>query len=400
MSHPEWEEGFSFEILAQDPHSHARLGRLTTPHGVIYTPAFMPVGTYGAVKGIAPTELVEAGAQIILANALHLEFRPGAEVVARLGGLHQLMGWRGPILTDSGGFQTFSLTSLSKLKGDGMDIRSPVEGTTHRITPESLIAIQRQLGTDFMMPLDLCAAGDSDYRTFEQALRLTQDWAVRSQQAFQQSEPQHGNPQALFGIAQGGTHEVLRQQAMAHLIELDFFGYAIGGLAVGESSADRWQIVEVCQQRLPANKPRYLMGVGTPDDLQQAISLGMDLFDCVLPTRNGRKGSLFTTTGKMNLRNASFREDTRPLEAGCTCLACRPQLDGRPTFSRGAIRHLLTCRDPLGARLGAGHNLTFYLRLMTRARQNLTPRVGGLPEISDSILAAASSAPGLITKQE
>jgi queuine tRNA-ribosyltransferase len=363
-SWPEWQDGFSFEILAEDPASRARLGKLTTPHGVIFTPAFMPVGTYGAVKGISPEELQEAGAQIILSNALHLEFRPGSQIVRKLGGLHQLMGWSGPILTDSGGFQTFSLASLMKRRAEGLEIRSPVEGSKHLITPEKVIEIQRNLGTDFMMPLDICAPGDADRSTVVKALDQTTAWAKATRQAYDESEPLYGKAQAVFGIVQGGTHEDLRAEAVQQLLEIGFFAYAMGGLAVGESPADRWRAVELCDRLIPKENLRYLMGVGTPEDLDNAVSRGVDLFDCVLPTRNGRKGSIFTKAGKINLRNSTFREDDRPLEDDCTCYACRRRADGRPAFSRGAIRHLLSCSEVLGSRLGVLHNLTFFLKVL------------------------------------
>jgi queuine tRNA-ribosyltransferase len=371
MTRAEWQDGFSFEVLAEDPASHARLGRLTTPRGVVHTPAFMPVGTYGAVKGIAPEELQDTGAQIILSNALHLEFRPGSEIVRKLGGLHRLMGWSGPILTDSGGFQTFSLASMMKKRDDGLEIRSPVEGSKHLITPEKVIGIQRNLGTDFMMPLDVCAPGDADRRTVEKDLERTQIWAVRTRQAYDQSEGFYERPQAIFGIIQGGIYDDLRVQAVEQLAEIGFFAYAMGGLAVGESAADRWRVVELCDRLIPKDKLRYLMGVGTPEDLDNAVARGVDLFDCVMPTRNGRKGSLFTKAGKINLRNSAFREDDRPIEEDCDCCACRPAEDGRPRFSRGTIRHLLSCGEVLGSRLGALHNLAFYQRVLARWRERI-----------------------------
>jgi len=371
MNRTEWQAGFKFEILAEDPLSRARLGRLTTPHGVLFTPAFMPVGTYGAVKGISPDELSAAGADIILSNALHLEFRPGSETVARLGGLHRLMGWRGPILTDSGGFQTYSLAELARQRDDAIEMRSPVNGSKLHLTPEKVVEIQRNLGTDFMMPLDLCAPGRADRATVVKALDQTQRWAQRTREEYDRTAPRHGFPQAPFGIVQGGVHEDLREQAARGLLDTGFFAYALGGLAVGESREDRRRIVAFCDGLLPRDHLRYLMGVGTPEDLEEAVSLGVDLFDCVMPTRNGRKGSVFVREGKINLRNAAFREDPRAIAEDCPCYACRRQPDGLPRFSRGAIRHLLSAGDPLGARLGALHNLTFYLRLMTDLRDRI-----------------------------
>jgi len=374
MSRVEWETGFSFEILAEDPHSQARLGRLTTPHGVIHTPAFMPVGTYGAVKGISPDELICSGAEIILANALHLEFRPGSETVKNLGGLHRLMGWAGPILTDSGGFQTYSLSRLTRQNDQGIEVRSPIDGSKHQLTPEKVIEIQRRLGSDIMMPLDLCAPGASDREVSEKAMMQTVEWAERSRAAFDRSDPEHGFQQALFGIVQGGVHEDLRKIAIESLLQIGLYGYAIGGLAVGESKEDTWRIINFCNALLPENRLRYVMGIGTPEDLQIAISLGVDLFDCALPTRNGRKGSLFIKEGKINLRNAAFKNDSRPIAEGCPCSACHVQDGGHSKFSRGAVRHLLISGDPLGARLGALHNLTFFLQHLAQIRADIEKR--------------------------
>mgnify|MGYP005834475007 CR=1 FL=1 len=374
MKIAEWSSGFGFQILAEDPDSGARVGLLTTPHGIIQTPAFMPVGTYGAVKGIAPYELQAAGAEIILANALHLEFRPGSETIRRLGGLHRVMNWDNPILTDSGGFQTYSLRGIIRRLENGIIIKSPVNGAAHSITSEKVIEIQRNLGTDFIMPLDLCPPGQTDRRASLDALHRTLVWAKTSKLHYERTEPLHGNPQALFGIIQGGIYDDLRRNAMEELLKIGFFGYAIGGLAVGEDVADRWRIVKFCCDALPREQPRYLMGVGTPEDLKTAVSCGIDLFDCVLPTRNGRKGSLFTTDGKINLRNASFREDAMSIQEDCGCAACNPRDDGVPRFSRGAIRHLLTVGDPLGMRLGALHNLTFYFRLLRQIRTDILER--------------------------
>ncbi|TKJ41776.1 tRNA guanosine(34) transglycosylase Tgt [candidate division LCP-89 bacterium B3_LCP] len=371
MNISEWSEGFQFEVLAADPNSRARLGKLTTPHGVIYTPAFMPVGTYGAVKGITPDELRDAGADIVLANALHLEFRPGSSVVSDLGGIHRLMNWDGPILTDSGGFQTFSLKRLIQQDDDGVTVQSPVDGSKHALNPAKVIEIQRKLGTDFIMPLDICAPGQADRQTVRCALDTTLKWAVESKKAYQETKPVHGKPQALFGIVQGGVHEDLRQEAINSLLDIGFFAYAIGGLAVGESKEDTWNTVELCTGKLPDNTIRYMMGTGTPEDLHKAVSLGIDLFDCVIPTRNGRKGSVFTKNDKLNLRNASFRSDVNPIEDGCNCYSCKQGIDNRPAFSRGTIRHLIMSGDPLGARLGALHNLTFYLNQMNNMRVKL-----------------------------
>lgn len=384
MSRTEWEDGFEFAVLNRDPNTRARLGRLKTPHGTIHTPAFMPVGTYGAVKGISPQELDEAGAQIVLSNALHLEFRPGSDIVAKLGGLHRMMGWNGPILTDSGGFQTYSLSKLMRQNEAGIKVKSPINGSEYDFTPERVVQIQRRLDTDFMMPLDVCPPGDSDHKIAAEAVETTLSWALKSKETYKNSKPEHGEPQALFGIVQGGTFEDLRLRAIASLQEIGFFAYALGGLAVGEAKENTWRTVQFCDEHLPEDRLRYLMGAGTPEDLRKAISLGMDLFDCVLPTRNGRKGSLFVNEGKINLRNAGFKDDPGPIDDACTCHACRLNDDGHPRFSRGAVRHLLYTGDPLGARLGALHNLTHYLELFARIRRDLEQKVqepnGPVPE--------------------
>jgi len=371
MTTPEWIDGFKFEVLVEDPESKARLGKLTTPHGVVFTPAFMPVGTYGAVKGILPEVLQNAGAEILLSNALHLEFRPGSETVAKLGGIHKLMGWDGPILTDSGGFQTYSLAELIKQKDEGIEVRAPIDGTKHLLTPARVIQIQRNLGTDFMMPLDVCAPGQAERKDVEHALTTTLAWATQSKQAFLASEAVHGQPQALFGIVQGGTHEDLRRQAAESLLEIDFFAYAVGGLAVGESKEDTWRIINYCTDIIPTDKIRYMMGTGTPEDLDTAISLGIDLFDCVMPTRNGRKGTVFVNGGKLNLRNAAFKDDPTPIEYGCSCYACQKNDHGTPRYSRGAIRHFLNVGEVLGMQLGALHNLTFYLNRLVKIKERL-----------------------------
>jgi queuine tRNA-ribosyltransferase len=251
-----------------------------------------------------------------------------------------------------------------KWREEGLEIRSPVEGSKHLITPEKVIEIQRNLGPDFIMPLDICAPGDANRGAVIKALNQTTTWAKATRQAYDRSQPLHGKVQAVFGIVQGGTHEDLRTEAVQQLLEIGFFAYALGGLAVGESSADRWRIVELCDRLIPRENLRYLMGVGTPEDLNNAVCRGVDLFDCVLPTRNGRKGSIFTKAGKINLRNSAFRDDDRALEDDCTCYACRRDAEGRPAFSRGAIRHLLSCGEVLGSRLGSLHNLTHFLQVL------------------------------------
>jgi len=350
---------FSFEVVARDPGTGARRGRLHTPHGVIETPAFMPVGTYGAVKGIAPWDLRQLGAQIVLSNAFHLEMRPGSDTVRTLGSLHRFMGWDGPILTDSGGYQVFSLKGHRKVDDDGVTFRSPVDGSRHRFTPESVVGIQQRLGVDIAMPLDVCAPWGADRRQVEEAARRTLLWARRSLDAREEGE------MALFGIVQGGFDHALRQRCLEELADQPFDGFSLGGLSVGEPREQLMEMVEQHAPQLPQDRPRYLMGVGYPADLEYAVSCGVDLFDCVLPTRNARNGTLFVDDGRIVIKNARYREDPEPLEEGCECPTCQ-------RFSRGYLRHAFQCGEMLASRLMTLHNLHHYLRLMRSMRDAIS----------------------------
>lgn len=352
-------EGFEMTIAARD--GLARTSSIRTPHGVIQTPIFMPVATFGAVRGIGVGELAEAGAEILLSNTYHLHERPGEETVQALGGLHGFTGWRRPWLTDSGGFQITSLADRAKLDEDGVTFHSSLDGRRRRLTPESAIAIQEALGSDIAMVLDEClpvaAGGDerTDARALEDALERTLRWAVRSQAARRRPE------QAVFAIVQGGADEALRRRSAEASAELDFDGYAHGGLGLGETRDERRAAVRAAHAALPADRPRYLMGLGRPIDLLDGIAEGVDLFDCVVPTRNGRHGLVYTSRGTLHLRNAGFERDVSPIDPDCACPACRQH-------SRGYIRHLLRSGESLGARLASLHNLTYYLKLMERAR--------------------------------
>ena len=346
---------FGFELLATD--GAARRGRITTAHGLVETPAFMPVGTRAAVKSLSPDDLREAGAQIILSNTYHLLVRPGPELVRELGGLHRFMGWDGPILTDSGGFQVFSLARLRRLSERGVTFRSPIDGATHELTPERVVEIQRALGVDVMHPLDECLAYPATREETERSLALTLRWAERSRAAHRAA----GNGPALFGIVQGGFHEDLRARAAAATVALGFDGYAIGGMAVGEPKPLMRDLTALVAAALPADRPRYLMGVGKPDDLVEAVARGVDMFDCVLPTRNARNGQAFTPDGPVTLKQARWARDAAPLQADCPCYACR-------RFSRAYLRHLFMAEELLVYRLLSLHNLHYFLGLMTAMR--------------------------------
>ena len=343
-----------FEVVATD--GAARCGRLTTSHGVVETPVFMPVGTRGAVKSLAPDDLRAAGAQLVLANTYHLFLRPGHELILALGGLHQFMGWDGPLLTDSGGFQVWSLAKLRRITEEGVAFRSPIDGTSHFFSPELAIEIQRALGADVIHPLDECLAYPATHEATERSLELTLRWAARSK-AVHVTAP----AQALFGIVQGGTHEDLRRRAVSATVALGFDGYAIGGMAVGEPKPSMYDLTELVAGLLPAGAPRYLMGVGKPEDLVAAVARGVDMFDCVLPTRNARNGQCFTPDGPLTLKQARYATDGAPLDAECRCYACRG-------FSRAYLRHLFMAGELLAYRLLSLHNVTFFLRLMREMR--------------------------------
>ena len=339
----------------------ARCGTLSLAHGEVETPVFMPVGTYGAVKAVSPAELEANGTRILLGNTFHLWLRPGLEVIAAHGGLHRFMGWTGPILTDSGGYQVFSLGSLRKITEEGVRFASPVNGDRLLLTPEESIRIQGVLGADIAMVFDECTPYPSGERKTEESMRLSLRWAERSKRAHE------GNSNALFGIVQGGMFEALRDESLAGLKGVGFDGYAIGGLSVGESKRDMRRIVRHTAQRLPAECPRYLMGVGTPEDLAEAVAAGIDMFDCVLPTRNARNGWLFTRFGDVKIRNARYRDDTRALDDTCNCYTCTH-------FSRGYLHHLQKVNEILGARLNTLHNLHYYQTLMRELRGAIAGR--------------------------
>ena len=349
----------AFELLARD--GAARRGRLQLAHGTIDTPAFMPVGTYGTVKAMAPDELRELGAQIVLGNTFHLWLRPGLEVVSKFAGLHRFMGWDGPILTDSGGFQVFSLGKLRKITEEGVRFASPINGDRLFLTPELSMQIQRALNADVVMIFDECTPYPASHREAAVSMELSLRWAARSRAAHAD------NPNALFGIVQGGMYEDLRDQSLGRLTEMDFDGYAIGGLSVGEPKGDFSRILAHVAPRLPQGKPRYLMGVGTPEDIVEAVMTGIDMFDCVLPTRNARHGIIFTRFGDVRIKNARFKDDTRPLDESCSCYACRG-------FSRAYVHHLIRCGEILGARLATWHNLHYYQNLMSELRTAIVSR--------------------------
>jgi len=367
-----------FELLATDPASHARRGTLTLNHGVVQTPIFMPVGTYGTVKGVMPRSLAEMGAQIILGNTFHLWMRPGLDVVRGFGGLHAFEQWHKPILTDSGGFQVWSLGAMRKITEDGVHFASPVNGDRLFLSPEASMQIQTALDSDIAMQLDECTPYETQgvptsEREARKSMEMSLRWARRSQEEFARL----ANPNALFGIVQGGMHEHLREESLGALAAMDFPGYAIGGVSVGEPKEDMLRIMAHTPHRLPADKPRYLMGVGTPEDLVEGVACGVDMFDCVMPTRNARNGTLFTRFGDLKIRNARHRQDHRPLDPSCTCHACAGAEGvswndgGRGGFSRAYLHHLDRCGEMLGPMLATIHNLHYYLHLMQEIRDAL-----------------------------
>jgi queuine tRNA-ribosyltransferase len=353
--------GLSFELLATD--GLARRGRMTLNHGVVETPIFMPVGTYGTVKAMMPHELSEVGSQIVLGNTFHLWLRPGTEVIAKHGGLHGFMQWHKPLLTDSGGFQVFSLQGMRKITEEGVKFASPIDGARLFLTPEESMRIQTELNSDIAMVFDECTPYMINDRpaTAEEAavsMRMSLRWARRSRESFDALN----NPNALFGIVQGGMFENLRDESLAGLQDIGFHGFAIGGLSVGEPKEDMMRILAHVAPRLPANSPRYLMGVGTPEDLVQGVAQGIDMFDCVMPTRNARNGWLFTRFGDVKIRNAQYRDNISPLDASCTCHTCK-------NFSLSYLHHLQKSNEITGSRLNTVHNLHFYLTIMAEMRQ-------------------------------
>jgi len=348
----------NFEIKYSSTDSRARTGRLETSRGVIETPIFMPVGTLGTVKGLSPEELTSCGAQIILGNTYHLYLRPGCEVIDLFGGLHRFMHWDGPILTDSGGFQVFSLAKLSKISEEGYTFQSHVDGSRHTLTPEKSIEVQLSLDSDIMMCLDQCIQYPASHAEAEAALELTTRWAKRCVDYWESNRLPQNN---LFGIVQGGMFPDLRERSASQLTAFDFPGFAIGGLSVGEPIDLMREMADFSLPLLPAEKPKYIMGVGTPEDLVELVALGADMFDCVMPTRNARNGQLFTASGTLNIVNAKFRTDTDPIEASCTCYTCRH-------YSRAYLRHLYKTRELLAYRLNTLHNIHYYLKLMADIR--------------------------------
>ncbi|MFO7156829.1 MAG: tRNA guanosine(34) transglycosylase Tgt [Pseudomonadota bacterium] len=350
---------FRFELLQKDLGSRARRGRLTLPHGTVETPVFMPVGTAATVKAIAPDDLERIGAQIVLGNTYHLFLRPGHERIRALGGLHRFMAWERPILTDSGGFQVYSLASARKIDEDGVTFRSHIDGSLRRLTPEISIEVQQALGSDIIMAFDECPPAQSSRAYHEESLERTTRWALRSKEAWNSEGGSY-----LFGIVQGGLFADLRRRHAEELAALDLPGYALGGYSVGEPIPAMYESISISAPLLPEEKPRYLMGVGTPEDLVTCVGLGIDMFDCVLPTRTARNARLYTSEGVLNIRNARFADDPNPVDPNCRCYTCR-------TFSRAYLRHLFQAQEILAARLATLHNLTFYCDLMAEVRRQI-----------------------------
>ena len=346
----------SFTVVKKDETTQARLGRLVTAHGIVETPAFMPVGTQGTVKAMLPRDLKEMGCQILLGNTYHLYLRPGAELIRELGGLHRFMNWEGPILTDSGGFQVFSLGAMRKLSEEGVRFQSHLDGSSHLLTPESVIQIQEVLGSDIAMVLDECIPSDAHREYVRSSTERTMRWAERCLRVRSRAD------QLIFGIIQGGMHKDLREQCVREMSPMPFDGFAVGGLGVGEGEELLHSIAASTGGLLPEARPRYLMGVGRPEDIVSAVRAGFDLFDCVLPTRNARNGTLFTSQGKVSIKRAEFAADPRPLDEACDCYCCR-------NFSRGYLRHLYMAGEILSSQLNSLHNLYFYHRLMERCRE-------------------------------
>ncbi len=353
------------KFSVQNTDSKARSGILETDHGIIETPVFIPVGTQGSVKAIEQRELEEIGAQIILGNTYHLYLRPGTQIINQLGGLHKFISWNKPILTDSGGYQVFSLSDLNKISEDGVIFKSHLDGSTHLFTPESVVDIQRFLGSDIMMVLDECTTYPAGYEYAKKSIELTRKWVERCKIKFEKSENLYNHTQALFGIVQGSTYSDLREMSANDLIAFEFNGYAIGGLSVGEPVADMYAMTDICTDILPTEKPRYLMGVGTPENILESIERGVDMFDCVMPTRNGRNAMLFTSKGSLSIKNTTFKDDSTPIDPDCGCYACR-------NFSRAYVRHLFQAREILALQLATIHNLYFYQWLVREARKAIT----------------------------
>ena len=361
-----------FKVIAECKETGARAGEFYTPHGVVETPLFMPVGTQATVKAMSPRELEELDAQVILGNTYHLYLRPGAELIAEAGGLHSFMNWRRPILTDSGGFQVFSLSELRKVTDEGVEFRSHLDGSRHFMTPELSIGVQEKLGSDIVMCFDECVSLPTTEEVSRAALERTVSWAKRCREFHTRDD------QALFGIVQGALYEDQRLECAGRLIEIGFDGYAIGGLSVGESREEMYHILDILSPVMPHSALRYLMGVGMPDNLLEGVARGVDMFDCVLPTRNGRNGNLFTATGRINIKNSAYERDFGPIDEGCTCYACRE-------FTRAYIRHLYRSGEILASRLCSWHNLHFLINLMKGARLAIIE--GRFPDYMRSFLS-------------
>ncbi len=354
-----------FNLVAEDKKSKARAGSFETDHGIVETPRFMPVGTQGTVKAVPQRILKdEIKAPIILGNTYHLYLRPGMEIMEKAGGLHKFMNWENAILTDSGGFQVYSLSELRKLKENGVEFKSHLDGSKHFFSPEIVIDIERTIGSDIMMVLDECTPYPCDYDYAIRSTQLTSDWAILNKEAFDKSRPKYGHKQFLFGIVQGSVYEDLRAKSAKDLVKLDFDGYAIGGLAVGEPAEEMYKIVNFTTDFLPENKPRYLMGVGRPENILEAIERGVDMFDCVMPTRNARNAYLFTSEGIVTIKNNFYKDDFTPLDKNCNCYTCT-------NFTKAYLRHLFVARELLAYELASIHNLNFYLNLTNTAREKI-----------------------------
>ena len=351
-----------FKVTHKDAGTKARIGKLKTDHGTVETPVFMPVGTQGTVKSLSPEELLQSNTSIILNNAYHLYLRPGEELLDSIGGAHKFCGWDGPILTDSGGYQIYSLSNLNKTSDEGVQFQSHLDGSLHFFTPERIIDIQKKIGADIIMPLDKPIAYPSDKIDAQSANRLTIEWAKRSKESFENTKGYHNYKQVLFGILQGGVFTDLRKMAIEEMTELDFPGYAIGGLAVGEPKDLLFELTDFSTDFMPEDKPRYLMGIGKPEDIVESIGMGIDMFDCVLPTRVGRNGWIYTHAGRLVIKNAEFKDDLSAIDDSCNCYACK-------NFSRAYLRHLFNAGEMLGPRLASLHNITFYQKLIEEAKE-------------------------------